>query len=166
MIAVPYKLLETLFPASDTDMVTIPKALLNFLLGQSIQSVDFEDQDYLRKNPDVAAALRRGEWASGREHFLSSGYFEGRSGAGLDVAESWYVRANPDVARALQNKEWTSGDAHYHNRGMYEWRSPNKKAQADVAIWKRACLGEAETETPLRFNTLTGDAIEPASKSD
>jgi SAM-dependent methyltransferase len=39
---------------------------------------DFDELGYLAANPDVAAAVRRGEFASGRQHFEAFGIREGR----------------------------------------------------------------------------------------
>lgn len=41
---------------------------------------EWDDFNYLRKNPDVAAAVRRGELSSGWQHWLMAGKKEGRHG--------------------------------------------------------------------------------------
>ncbi|RYZ73790.1 MAG: class I SAM-dependent methyltransferase [Lysobacteraceae bacterium] len=45
---------------------------------QKATSEDFDEQRYLRANPDVAAAVRAGSLNSGLEHFTSFGQAEGR----------------------------------------------------------------------------------------
>lgn len=39
----------------------------------------FDEIFYLRNNPDVAYAVRRGEYASGYDHFMQHGRYEGRA---------------------------------------------------------------------------------------
>jgi len=140
MFVIPYKLLTHLCPVVD-GKVTIPKKLLDFLLMNLQSQADFDEERYLRHNPDVAASIRKGEWATGKQHFAKSGYFEDRGGAGLDVSESWYGKANADVGRAIKSGEWVSGETHYHTRGIFEWRCPNKEAQDDFHFWKDLAMG-------------------------
>ncbi len=47
--------------------------------------VPFDEKDYLARNPDVAAAVARGLFASGSQHFHTHGQREGRSVAERDV---------------------------------------------------------------------------------
>jgi hypothetical protein len=139
MFVVPYRLLTHICHVTD-DKVTVPKKLLDFLLMKLVSQSEFDEDRYLRQNPDVAASIRKGEWSTGKAHFAASGYFEDRGGAGLDVSESWYGKANADVGRAIKSGEWVSGETHYHTRGIFEWRCPNKDAQADFAFWKDLLL--------------------------
>ena len=60
---------------------------------------DFSEAEYLAANPDVAAAVGRGEFACGYDHFLNFGQDGSRSpNAGVDLG--WY-RTQPKVARDL-----------------------------------------------------------------
>ena len=137
MLMVPYKLLlSSLSSGTKGDCVTIPASLLGHLLRLALASAELDEVAYLQKNPDVAAAVRSGDMTDGKQHFVTAGYFEGRSGVGLDVSEAWYVKSNPDVARAIVLGEWTSGEAHYNDQGLLEWRAPNKAAEHDLAAWK------------------------------
>ncbi|WP_158746879.1 hypothetical protein [Acidisphaera sp. L21] len=137
MLIVPYKLLSAICPTAEDDTVTIPVDFLKQLLRLALQNATLDEETYLRRNPDVAAAIRTGSIGSGRDHFAQTGYFEGRGGTGFDVAESWYVRSNPDVARAIVMREWESGEMHYNERGLLEWRAPNNAAAQDLMAWER-----------------------------
>src|SRR6478752_7331059 len=57
-----------------------------------------EDQDYLRRYPDVATAIRRGRFKSAREHFDLHGHFEGRMWPGEQAATPAEPRPKPTVA--------------------------------------------------------------------
>jgi hypothetical protein len=139
MFVIPYKLLTHLCPVVD-GKVTIPKKLLDFLLMSLQSQAEFDEDRYLRHNPDVAASIRKGEWATGKQHFAKSGYFEDRGGAGLDVNEVWYGKANADVGRAIKSGDWVSGETHYYTRGMFEWRCPNKETLDDFQFWRDLLL--------------------------
>ena len=45
---------------------------------------NWDEQLYLSKNPDVAAAVRRGRVKSGWEHYIVSGVEEGREGVSIE----------------------------------------------------------------------------------
>src|SRR5882724_6263382 len=81
--------------------VLIPVPFLKFLLRFAIEECDINEKEYLAANPDVAEAVRKGLLASGRQHFLSAGYFETRRGATPEVDETWYRKMNPDVTAAI-----------------------------------------------------------------
>ncbi|MCB8875725.1 hypothetical protein [Acidisoma silvae] len=134
----PFKLLDSLFPISPDNRVTIPAALFRFLLSELSRSTKLDEEDYMRRNPDVALAIRQGLWSSAHDHYAMSGYFEGRTGAGAGavVSESWYLKNNPDVARAVKDGEWKSAEDHYLRQGLFEWRIPNKDIQDDITAWK------------------------------
>lgn len=59
----------------------------------------FNEGFYLSANPDVAAAVAAGGFASGREHYDTYGWREGRDPSALFDAGA-YLSANPDVATA------------------------------------------------------------------
>lgn len=47
---------------------------------QGASSAEFDENYYLRTNPDVAEGVRRGGWISGYEHYIRHGKDEGRPG--------------------------------------------------------------------------------------
>ena len=147
---ISYKLLSSLYPSDDGRTVTIPVPLFQHLLRLALATGQINEEEYLRKNPDVAAAIRSGDIANAQDHFISAGYFEDRGGVGLDVSESWYVKSNPDVARAIVMGEWVSGEAHYNQRGLFEGRAPNKAAEPDLAVWKEVLQIPAQANPRLR----------------
>jgi hypothetical protein len=79
---------------------------------------------YLAVNPDVAAAVARGEFKSGREHYVLAGRAEHREGASVpaDWDEKTYLQAHPDVAIAVTKGSFVSGYHHYLAAGRAEGR--------------------------------------------
>ncbi|MGD1699529.1 hypothetical protein [Dapis sp. BLCC M229] len=84
---------------------------------------EFDEQGYLRQNPDVAELVRQGKYRSGYEHYVRYGQYENRSGAFKTFNEQEYLRQNPDVADAVRRGEFKSGYDHYLKNGQYENRS-------------------------------------------
>lgn len=81
----------------------------------------FNQEWYLRHNPDVAEAFAEG-LLDPLEHFLQYGMSEGRSpGPLLDIP--YYLRHNPDVAAAVASGA-TTAYHHFLNFGMFEGRAP------------------------------------------
>ena len=79
---------------------------------------------YLAVNGDVAAAVARGNFKSGREHYEAAGRAERRQGG--FVPDYWdeaqYLRVNPDVAAAVAARSFLSGYHHYLVGGRNEGR--------------------------------------------
>lgn len=121
-------------PAGQDDVV-LPRGLLQFLLRCLLEHTDFDERQYRECNPDVAEAVNQRIFASGRDHFISIGYFEGRMG-GTSVHEVWYLARNPDVAAAKQSGAVESGEMQYRMAGVREWREPNPEAVKWIAAWK------------------------------
>jgi hypothetical protein len=117
------------------EQVVVPIELFRLLLRCALEGCEFDEAQYQRCNPDVADAVEGREFASGRELFLSRGYFEGRVG-GVPVHEAWYLSHTPDVAEAKQAGLVESGEAHYRKIGACEWREPNPECVSGVRAWK------------------------------
>jgi hypothetical protein len=70
---------------------------------------------YLRLHPGVAAAVRRGTFISGYQHYVLAGRAEGRE-SGM-VPSNWnetlYLNLHPDVASEVQRGKFLSGYHHY-----------------------------------------------------
>src|SRR5262249_10156377 len=73
---------------------------------------NFCEKDYLFSNPNVAAAVQRGEFRSGFEHWISIGKQEGRSFQPTEFSELEYLELNPEVALAVQGGQFASGRDH------------------------------------------------------
>jgi len=92
----------------------------------------FDEAAYLRRYADVRAAVHKGVFSSGRDHFLRCGRAEGRQAWPLDEPvdngdedfdEGTYLWLHADVRRAVEEKIWPSGHAHFLKVGKAEGRS-------------------------------------------
>jgi hypothetical protein len=84
----------------------------------------WDERLYLAANPDVAAAISRGDFKSGGEHYELAGRAEKREGA--SVPDGWdergYLQVHPDVAAAIARGTFVSGYHHYLAAGRKERR--------------------------------------------
>ncbi|OYQ33476.1 hypothetical protein CHU95_13830 [Niveispirillum lacus] len=83
----------------------------------------FSEAGYLAANPDVAAAVAAGGFASGLAHYNAFGKGEARSTTVL-FDPDWYLARNPDVAVAVAQRATTALD-HYLINGWREGRDPS-----------------------------------------
>jgi hypothetical protein len=118
--------------------VKVPLPLLKLLLQIALAQVDLNEDNYLRANPDVRAAVERGDVESGLMHFIGFGYFEGRTGGMAIVDEKWYLKKYPDVRAAVELGTITSADQHFHAVGAGEGRSPSAAEEDNALQWKHA----------------------------
>ncbi len=140
-------------PIADTATVPVPFGILRMLLRGALAAVPFHEERYLNRNPDVAAAVFRGELRSGHEHYVTNGYFEGRAGADEEFAEAWYLDSNADVALAVSAGVFASAQEHYAEAGMYELRGPNPRADEELTPW-RLCATARPDPQPAPVNQL------------
>ncbi|WP_134682446.1 hypothetical protein [Paracoccus ravus] len=94
------------------------------LLRKILAAVEFDEEWYRKQYPDVDEAVREGLVKSGREHFINSGYFEGRLPGEVEVDEEWYFETYPDIAEAVTSGEIASAQQHFLAFGYAEGRQP------------------------------------------
>ncbi len=114
------------------DTVTIPTKLFKFLLSAMLAEMRFDEAAYREKNPDVAAAERNGEIKSLHEHFVGTGWFEGRSAGDYKIDEAWYLTTYRDLAVALRRGLISDLKKHFTETGRFEGRA----ASADQEKWR------------------------------
>ncbi len=108
-------------------------------------------------NPDIAAAVESGAFASGVEHYLNFGQVEGRSPSAL-FNEEFYQQQNPGVAAAIAQREGMSIDSltgnveimgsaleHYLKYGQTEGREIYSRV---VPIWDEAAQQAVRNTNP------------------
>jgi hypothetical protein len=127
-----------------TGEVRLPIALFEKLLAELMRP-SFDPDWYRGAYPDVADGIEAKVVSSELDHFVKSGYLEGRFPGIEDVDEAWYLRTYPDVARAVASGVIASAHVHYHNNGYQEGRAPNPTAAAELAAWHRALSGPGAT---------------------
>ena len=100
----------------------------------------FDEAFYQAVNPDVAAAVAAGHIPSGRHHYDSTGFDEGRSAFALDRA--WYCRTYPIAAVEIAQGDSWDADHHYLEIGR-ERGYQRGGAEAPTAPRKRRGKAEA-----------------------
>jgi hypothetical protein len=70
-----------------------------------------------------------------REHFIHTGYFEGRRPSPLYVDSAWYVSTYPDIAEALAKGEVASARRHFEERGLQEGRAGSSRQLDEMRRW-------------------------------
>ena len=158
-------LIETCFISNQSDMQTynskfeqVCQAMANGILEgygipykstiqQTITKIDYKGDDvmfnegfYLKKYPDVAAAVKKGAFTSGYDHYKKYGQKEKRLPVPpmpTEFNEAEYLELNPDVAKAVKDGSFVSGAHHYM---IYGWEEKQRK----VCKAKYAKLQELE----------------------
>ncbi|WP_457797994.1 hypothetical protein [Methylocystis sp. S23] len=120
------------------EIVTIPASSLRFLLQLAVAVGEFDKENYLETNPDLAEAVKDGKVDDVRFHYIRHGFFEGRKGATPKVDEDWYKKNYPDVAKAVEDGSLRSATMHFIGVGEVEGRAPREEYLSDINEWKRA----------------------------
>ena len=121
--------------------VEIPTELFKLLLQVTVANSDFNESGYLKANPDVADAVRRGSTEYARVHYVGFGFFEGRWGVTPEVDEAWYLRTYTDVADGVRTGQIASASEHFRVVGASEGRSPSERYRVAAEQWKIAING-------------------------
>jgi hypothetical protein len=115
--------------------IAISADLLKELIVRCLAHLEFDEHWYVSKYPDVKEAWEKGQIKDLREHFLTSGYFEGRFPNELAVDEKWYLDKYEDVRDAIASGKAASAAQHYFKNGQFEGRSPTAALESAVKSW-------------------------------
>jgi hypothetical protein len=107
--------------------VIMPSAMFVALIRMVLANAPFDEEYYLRENPDVADSISQGKVESARKHFIMTGYFENRLPVEPIFDEDYYLRAYPDIAKAANEKALSSPLEHFLLTGRFEGRSPSSE---------------------------------------
>ena len=83
---------------------------------------DFDEITYLKDNPDVAESVRRGDFLSGKQHYMRRGIVEDRPVIFRTFNEAAYLLRNTDVKREVDLGKFESGRVHWEEHGWLEGR--------------------------------------------
>lgn len=117
--------------------IAIDAPLLRMMLQTLASLMPFSEAFYRSAYPDIAEAAATGRLTDLHQHFVETGYFEGRLGAMPDLDEKFYLANNPDVAVAIQRGDVASAGAHYVRAGAAEGRAPSAELLPQVEAWMR-----------------------------
>jgi hypothetical protein len=109
------------------DYYIVEKFFFQSCVRQLTQRIPLDEQWYLAKYPDVAAAIRNGAVADAQDHYFQHGYFENRMPYSIAVDATWYLEQNQDVREAVGRKQFSSAQEHFEVVGFREGRLPYPK---------------------------------------
>ena len=115
--------------------IAIDARLLRGLLQALVATLPFDEAFYREANPDLAAAADAGQIPDLHQHFVDSGYFEGRFGSRPEVDEVFYTTQYRDVGQAVLRGDVASGAEHYLRSGAGEGRIPRAAARPEIDAW-------------------------------
>lgn len=123
--------------------IVVPEQVLKMILQMALSQTQFDENAYLKENPDVADAVRRGVMPNANYHYVNFGYFEKRPG-GVPVDTAWYEKQYPDVALAIRSGKSRVKSAleHFDVAGAAEGRAPNASSQFAAQAWRAAIGGQ------------------------
>jgi hypothetical protein len=110
---------------------------VSVIVKPHLQSETWDEALYLALNPDVAAAIARKEFKSGRQHWELAGQAERRESGWVprDWNEAQYIKMYPDVAAEVRRGAFLSGYHHYRANGRSEGR---KRDTPHEGTWSEA----------------------------
>jgi hypothetical protein len=123
--------------------VEIPVELFKFFIATIVSQGFFDERWYLETNPDVQRAIDEHEIDSGLEHYLSTGYYEGRQPGRFPVDVNWYIEYYPDLKQALEDKTILDPVDHFSHSGYFEGRVSCAEHLPSVQRWL-SILGRAK----------------------
>jgi len=115
--------------------IAVDAKLLKTLLQTMVANAPFSEAFYKEAYPDLAAAQAAGQIPDLRQHFIETGFFEGRFGSPPPVDEAFYTSTYKDVGQAVLKGDVISGTEHYLRSGAAEGRIPNEEIRADLEAW-------------------------------
>lgn len=95
------------------------------LLQRLVWNTPVDEIWYRNEYPDVAQAIKKGVVRTAKQHFVESGYFEGRFPSEPQVDEKWYLSEHKDVAEAVREGKMESATQHFVSSGYLEGRLPS-----------------------------------------
>jgi hypothetical protein len=107
----------------DNGACVVSKDLLRRLVELAFGPKVYEERAYLDANPDVEKAVAKGEFLTGRRHYIWVGITEDRPVSERAFDEIGYLLVNPDVKSAVDEGSFESGREHWQNIGWLEGRA-------------------------------------------
>ena len=124
----PYHIIKRKFRYASVDgnvVGSIPYEQLLRLIKDILQMVFVDEEWYLQQYTDVVDGIKQGVVKDAKDHFVESGYFEGRLPFSIEVDDEWYLNQNPDVVLAIAEGKFVNATDHFISNGYNEGRLPH-----------------------------------------
>lgn len=115
---------KILIPSQRTNYVAVQRDHLVVFLSPHVAKIYFDEDWYISQYPDIADAVEEGIIPSAHDHYIKSGYYEGRMPYEIKVDEGWYLAQYADIRDAVADGKFTSGQDHFQQAGIREGRLP------------------------------------------
>jgi hypothetical protein len=115
--------------------ISVPSALLRYLIVAAISDLEIDEEVYKEQNPDIAKAFANRPSNEAGTHYKTVGYFEPRP-LPIKFDADYYKRRYPDIDKAVKTKALASPLQHFNATGVYELRSPRADIESAVAEWR------------------------------
>jgi hypothetical protein len=102
--------------------VTVQTSGLRDLLIEFARQQPFDPEFYAEAYPDIEAARLAGIVSDLREHFVNSGFLEGRLPSEPPFDPVWYASHYPDLASAIAPEDVAALRHHFMTTGLIEGR--------------------------------------------
>ena len=122
--------------------VSIPASFFKELLTIAVSRQYFDEQAYLKDNPDVEQAFKAQKIKDAHEHYFNNGWFEGRNPGTYHVDQDWYAKFYKDIGRAQKGGRIESMFQHFKSTGRREGRAGSFKQLQWKQLWDRALTGK------------------------
>lgn len=127
----------------------------------------FDEAYYLKKYPVIKAAVDKGDFKNGLEHYNLYGKKQGRFPFDEGFDEQYYLKKYPEIQVSVNLKYYENASAHYNLIGRDKGYFPNAKAEykaiAEKAVAEKAVADITNTDT-TKSETQTTD-IETEAKA-
>lgn len=114
------------------DQARMARGDLTDLLELAFEELAFEElvdeRWYLKRYPDVAVAIRKGQVKSASQHYFQAGIYEGRVPYEIGIDSTAYLQKHRDVAEAVSQGTYRNGRDHFLTSGFAEGRDFALKA--------------------------------------
>ncbi|MEO0818762.1 MAG: hypothetical protein AAFX86_15850 [Pseudomonadota bacterium] len=108
--------------ASSKKKISMSREDLLGIFSSIAEAYPFDEDFYLEAYPDVKNAIEAGAAPSARDHYINSGFIEGRVGSPELFNAEVYRQNNPDVASAFEPGDDEALLQHYVHLGCREGR--------------------------------------------
>lgn len=121
--------------------VAVSRKILRVLISEFAHRSRMDESWYAETYPDVEGARLAGDIKSLREHFITSGYLEGRLPAALPFDPQWYREHYRDIAQAFPSADPDAMRKHFLASGYFEGRAGTAEMLSEVERWLKLMKG-------------------------
>jgi hypothetical protein len=104
--------------------IALPRDLVIGLLARSALDIEIDEAWYLKKYPDIAAAISEGKFKSAKHHYAAFGFFEDRLPRYIHVDTEFYLKHGPDISKNVNQDRAVAAQRHFETHGFAEGRLP------------------------------------------